>query len=283
MCEVCREASQTLSRRALVRLAGLGAGGAALSIATLRLGGATLVRGAEGTPDAGETHTIHWSYEGEEGPEQWGELDPSYATCSGGTEQSPIDVAATTGEDIANIEFAYAPVSPLHIINNGHTVQVNVPAGSSIAVDSTTFGLVQFHFHSPSEHTIDGQASAMELHLVHKAADESLAVVGLMLNEGTEHAALKPVFEAMPAMAGPEQEVAGTVDLATILPETRTTYRYMGSLTTPPCSEGVRWHLFTEPAEVSAAQVEAFRKVFGADARPVQPLNDRPVREDTSP
>jgi carbonic anhydrase len=275
MCNGCLERSRTISRRGLVRLAGLGAGGAALTAAGLRLGGGVL---------ADESDAVHWTYEGEEGPDYWSELDPEdYASCSGGTEQSPIDVTGAEGEDLDNLEFAYQPVSPLHIINNGHTVQVFVPAGNTMVVDGTTYELQQFHFHSPSEHTIDGQGQAMELHMVHMAEDESLAVVGLLLQEGEEHAALMPVFEAMPAMEGPEQEVTGTVDLEALLPETRTTYRYLGSLTPPPCTEGVLWLLFTEPTAVSTAQIEAFRKVFGDDARPVQPLNDRTIGEDTTP
>jgi carbonic anhydrase len=273
MCDACGHDSRPITRRGLVRQAGLTAGGAALSVAALRFGGRASVRANEGP---------HWTYEGEEGPEHWGELDPSFASCSGGTQQSPIDVAQVEGSDLADLEFTYAPVSPLHIINNGHTVQVNVPAGNSIVVDGTTYELIQFHFHTPSEHAIGGRAEAMELHLVHRAQDESLAVVGLFLKEGAEHATLKPVFEAMPVMAGPEQEVAGTVDLPSMLPLTRTTFRYMGSLTTPPCTEGVHWILFTEPAEVSAAQIEAYHKIFELDARPVQPLNDRTVEEDTT-
>lgn len=281
MCEACVREMRGISRRGLVRLAGVSVGGAAVSAAALRFGGVRSVWADEATP-AAEPQPAHWTYEGEEGPEYWGELDPNYATCSGGTEQSPIDVVGAEGSDLADIDFTYGSVSPLHIVNNGHTIQVNVPEGNSIVLDGTTYDLLQFHFHTPSEHAIDGQTEAMELHLVHKAEDGTLAVVGVLLREGAEHAGLKPVFEAMPVMAGPEQEVTGTVDLAALLPETRTTFRYMGSLTTPPCSEGVHWNLFNEPAEVSAAQVEAFRKIFELDARPVQPLNDRTVEEDTT-
>ena len=119
--------------------------------------------------------------------------------------------------------------------------------------------------------------------MVNKTDDGSTAVVGLLLKEGQENAALKTVFEAMPVMAGPVQEVTGSVDLAAVLPEKRTTYRYLGSLTTPPCTEGVAWTLFTEPVEVSTEQIEAFRKIVGANARPVQPLNGRTIEDDTTP
>jgi carbonic anhydrase len=281
MCDVCTRYARSLSRRGLVRLAGIGAGGAALSIAGLSLRGGALAR-HDGTPEAGEAHAVHWSYEGEVGPERWGALDPEYATCSGGTAQSPIDIAQPTDADLTNLEFAYQTISPLHVINNGHTGQVNVPAGNSVTLDGVSYELEQFHVHTPSEHAIDSQTQAMELHLVHSAEDGTLAVVGLLLAEGEENAALLPFFQSLPAMAGPEQEVTGSIDLATVLPAVQTTYRYSGSLTTPPCSEGVHWLVFTEVGEVSAAQVEVFGKVFGANARPVQPLNDRELEEDTT-
>jgi carbonic anhydrase len=282
MCEVWTTHARSMSRRRLVRLAVVGAGGAALSIAGLDLGGGVVARRHAGTPEAGLDHEVHWSYEGEEGPEHWGELDSEFATCSGGTAQSPIDIAQPTDADLTDLEFAYQTISPLHVINNGHTGQVNVPAGSSVTLDGVSYQLAQFHFHAPSEHSIAGQRPAMELHLVHMADDGTLAVVGLLLTEGEENDALMPFFQALPAMAGPEQEVTGRIDLAAVLPAMQTTYRYSGSLTTPPCSEGVHWLVFTEVGQVSAAQVEVFGKVFGANARPVQPLNDRTVEADTS-
>jgi carbonic anhydrase len=150
-------------------------------------------------------------------------------------------------------------------------------------LDDTTYELKQFHFHTPSEHKVDGQGQAMELHLVHMSAEGAIVVIGVLLAEGAENAGLKAVFEAMPVMAGPEQEVTGSVDPNALLPAVRTTYRYMGSLTTPPCTEGVHWVLMTQPAEVSSAQVAAFRTIFALDARPVQPLNGRAVEEDTTP
>ncbi len=174
------------------------------------------------------------------------------------------------------------PISPLHIINNGYSIFVNVPEGNTIVVDGTTFQVIQFHFHTPSEHAVDGKTEAMELHLVHRSEDGALAVVGLLLKEGAEHTGLKTVFEAMSVMTGPEQKVEGAVDLAALLPESPATFRYMGSLTTPPCSGGVHWHLFTEPAEVSAEQIAGYRKIFEFDACPLQPLNDRTVEEDTT-
>lgn len=278
MCEACEAVRRTLSRRRLISAASAGAGAVLVTTTGLGLRGA--LADDHAAPEA--EHAVRWTYEGEEGPEYWGELDPAYATCSGGTQQSPIDVSGQAEADIANIDFDYQVVSPLHIVNNGHTEQVVIPDGSGIRLDGKQYPLKQFHFHAPSEHTVDGVAEAMELHLVHITEAGEIAVVGVLLAEGEENAALKSVFEAMPAMAGPQQEVTGSVDLNALLPAQLTTYRYMGSLTTPPCSEGVNWLLMTDRSSVSTAQVEAFRKVFGQDARPVQPLNDRTVQEDTT-
>jgi carbonic anhydrase len=282
VCEACNSPARMISRRQLVQVAG--AGGAILAtIGLSRFDRGTVLAADDATPAAATEHVIHWGYEGEEGPEYWGELDPSYATCSGGTAQSPINVTKAMDEDLPNIAFSYQIISPLHIINNGHTIQVNVPAGSGITLDGKEYALQQFHFHTPSEHTIDGQGQAMELHLVNKAEDGGIAVVGVLLSEGEqENAAFQPVFAAMPTAKGPEQEVTGSVDPNALLPETKTTYRYMGSLTTPPCTEGVHWLLMTEPVSLSSAQVEAFRSIFELDARPVQPLNGREIEEDTT-
>src|SRR5687768_13242225 len=143
----------------------------------------------------------HWTYEGEEGPEHWGELSADYAPCETGRAQSPIDVAIADPADLANVTFSYQPAE-LTIVNNGHTVQVNYPPGSTITVDEKSFELAQFHFHAPSEHRINGVAAAAELHLVHRASDAALAVVGILLTEGEANAALAPVFANLPTTAG---------------------------------------------------------------------------------
>lgn len=225
---------------------------------------------------------IHWGYEGEIGPEHWGELSDEYALCSSGLAQSPIDIAQTVPEDLLNIAFNYKP-SNLNIVNNGHTIQANCAEGSGIEVDGVRYELLQFHFHAPSEHTINGQFSDMELHLVHKSADGNLAVVGVMLNKGAENAAFAPVFDNMPAVVDEENNPDALVNTEDLLPEDGLTYRYIGSLTTPPCSENVRWYVMKTPVEVSEAQVAAFEAIFHNNNRPVQPLNDREVVEDISP
>ncbi len=224
----------------------------------------------------------HWTYEGEEGPANWGELSADYAACAEGTEQSPIDVANPSEADLANIAFDYRP-APLEIVNNGHTVQVNYAAGSSITVDGATFELVQFHFHAPSEHTVAGVPADAELHLVHRAEDARLAAGGVLLSRGAANGPLEPVVENLPTSIGPSATVpAATVDAGQLLPAARTTYRYPGSLTSPPCTEGVTWLLMTEPVEVSGDQLAAFTRVIDGNNRPVQPLNEREVVEDTT-
>lgn len=186
---------------------------------------------AWGNP-AAASGPVHWTYEGAEGPEFWGELRPD-SLCSTGQEQTPIDAPATAPTNPADITFNYQPTA-LTIFNNGHTVQVNYDEGSSIDVGGKTYNLKQFYFHTPSEHTLKGQPTDLEMHLVHQSADGQLAVVGVMLKQGAENSTYAPVFNNMP---GAVNDV--TVNAADLLPAERTYYRYNGSLTTPPCSEGV--------------------------------------------
>jgi len=216
----------------------------------------------------------HWGYEGPHAPEHWGSLDPGFAACSHGREQSPIDLTGAEPVTLSEIGFEYAP-SPISIQNNGHSIQVNYEPGSGIVLDGTRYGLVQFHFHHRSEHTVDGADCPLELHLVHADADGALAVVGVFVEEGAANGALAPVWRHLPAKAGPAALVQGTVDAAALLPERRTTWRYRGSLTTPPCSEGVSWLMMTEPVTASREQIEAFAALFPVNNRPVQRLNGR--------
>ena len=216
----------------------------------------------------------HWGYEGEHGPEHWGSLDPGFAVCSNGREQSPIDLTGAEPGALSEIVFEYAP-SPISILNNGHTIQVDYRAGSGIVLDGARYGLVQFHFHHRSEHTVDGADFPLEMHLVHADAGGALAVVGVFLEEGAANEALAPVWRGLPAEAGPARLIEGTVDANALLPERRTTWRYPGSLTTPPCSEGVSWLVMTEPVTASQEQIEAFSALFPVNNRPVQPLNGR--------
>ena len=235
-------------------------------------------------PTKAETdgHAIHWTYEGKEGPEHWGELDPSYAPCSTGKNQSPIDVANANAQDLVNIAFHYQP-SEVRILNNGHTVQVNYDSGSYIEVDGQRYDVVQYHYHAPSEHAIDGKLFAAELHVVHKNADGQLAVVGILVEEGPENAAYQPLLSILPTDESEEKDMGIKINAADLLPMMQTTYRYSGSLTTPPCTEGVSWFVMTTPVQLSADQIAAFEKVFEGNNRPVQPLNARTLIEDSTP
>jgi carbonic anhydrase len=217
----------------------------------------------------------HWGYSGEAGPDHWGSLSPSYAACSDGHEQSPVDIPAAAPLNPAGIQFNYAS-SPLTIFNNGHTIRADYAKGSSITVEGKTYNLLQFHFHAMSEHTLNGQAAPLEVHFVHQAADGELAVVGALIKEGAENAAYASVLAHMPATEGEPETINGsTIDASAMLPADRTYYRYEGSLTTPPCTEGVNWFVLHGGLEFSAAQIAAFTTLFPNDARPTVPLGSR--------
>ena len=221
----------------------------------------------------GGTTAPHWGYgTGSDGPGHWGDLDTAWATCKTGTTQSPIDIDnATVSPGVAsNLTFSWVAGAP-EITNNGHTIQVNMPAGSKIAYAGKDYELLQFHFHAHSEHTVGGTAGKMELHLVHKAADGTLAVIGVMINDGTaEHAELKKVLDNLPAKSGDKTSPAGvTVDANAFLPTDKSVWTYSGSLTTPPCTEGVSWVVMANSVETTAAQIGKFTALYGDNFRPV--------------
>jgi carbonic anhydrase len=255
------------ARSAPLRLAAA----AVFSLALLALAAAPA--GAESQPHAG----VHWTYTGDAGPAHWGDLSADYKACSAGHEQSPIDIERTFHASSAPPLMRYGP-TPLKIVNNGHTVQVNYAPGSSLVTDGKTYQLVQFHFHSPSEHRIEGKAYAMEVHLVHRAEDGSLAVVALLLKEGAANPFLETIWPSVPAEADHEVDVPGaSVDVADLMPERSGFLYYEGSLTTPPCSEGVRWFVMDATGTVSKEQVARFLALVHENARPVQPLGGRQV------
>jgi carbonic anhydrase len=217
----------------------------------------------------------HFSYSGATGPEHWGELSASYAACSKGHEQSPVDIPSSAPLNPASIKFNYQP-SALTIFNNGHTIRANIDKGSTIEIEGKTYTLLQFHFHDTSEHTMNGQAAPMEVHFVHQSADGELAVVGAMINRGAASAAYASVLAHMPTTEGEPEMISGvTIDPANMLPADRTYYRYEGSLTTPPCTEAVNWFVLHGGLTFSDAQIAAYAALFPNDARPVQPLGSR--------
>lgn len=224
----------------------------------------------------------HWTYEGEEGPAHWGELDTAYEMCGKGKSQSPINISSPNEQDLANITFHYRP-SEVNILNNGHTAQVNYDAGSYIELDGVRYDVAQFHYHAPSEHEVDGKLFAAELHIVHKSADGNLAVVGLLLQEGSANPAFDPFINNLPAEKSDVKDAGVKINAMDFLPSIQTTYRYSGSLTTPPCSEGVSWLVMTKPVELSSDQLSKLESVFEENNRPVQPLNERSLSEDNTP
>lgn len=219
----------------------------------------------------------HWSYSGEAGPVNWGKLDPQFVMCALGRNQSPIDLADFVKADLKPLKLAYK-AGAADIVNNGHTVQVDYAKGSTLTVDGRAFELLQFHFHAPSENTVQGKPFPMEGHLVHADKDGNLAVLAVMFREGAANALLAKLWEKMPGKAGDKNSLPQGLSAAQLLPKDRDYYRYNGSLTTPPCSEGVRWLLLKKPATASKAQIEQFSKAVGvANNRPLQAVNARPV------
>ncbi len=219
---------------------------------------------------------IHWGYEDDGGPSQWAELAPEFVICGEGKAQSPIDILDAVETALVDIEFHYGETAN-NIVNNGHTIQVDVDEGSHIVYNGIIYELLQFHFHAPSEHTIAGEAAPMEIHFVHKDRNSNnLAVVGILLSEGDgENEAYAPIIDSMPIEAGAAGALGENIALENLLPESRGYYTYQGSLTTPPCSEVVRWLLLDTPVTLSAKQIAAYRAIYDGNARPLQPLGER--------
>lgn len=221
---------------------------------------------------AQEAH--HWTYQGEAGPANWGELEDEYAACAVGLEQSPIDLPADAGPSRVDLVFDYGPTG-LHVVNNGHTIQLDYDPGSTLTVDGKAYAVVQFHFHVPSEHTVEGVASPLEMHIVHRADDGALAVVGVLFDFAeADNGFLAPFWNDLPA-AEETVDLPGTINVADAFDPAGGTYGYRGSLTTPPCSEGVSWFVMAGHQSVSTAQVAGFVALLGMNARPTQDPNQR--------
>jgi carbonic anhydrase len=225
-------------------------------------------------------HDVHWSYDdAQDGPSIWGKLAPEYAACAEGKAQSPVDLPpAVPMADAHRIKFDYHSV-PLKIVNNGHTIQVEVPAGNYIELDGARYELRQFHFHHPSEETVAGKHADMVVHLVHLDQRGAIAVVGVLITVGAgEPAALDRIWHHLPTHAGEALKPTGVqIDMAELLPPHRQFYHYTGSLTTPPCTEGVSWNVIAEPIHISVEHLDAFHALYPANARPLQPLNERVI------
>ncbi len=250
----------------------------------------------ENSPGAGESRsaqrepkggTYHWDYEGVEGPGHWAMLEPSYMTCETGRQQSPINIEMPRhGENQEDLSFHYQP-TPLTVLNNGHTIQVNYREGSYLRLNGKSYKLRQFHFHDPSEHHIDGKTYPMEMHLVHQDDRGHTLVVGILMAFGKENQVFSRAGDwlerhtghRLPPKAG-ELSTDVSFNVMDLLPSNTHHFSYHGSLTTPPCSEGVQWIILKTPIEISKVQAERFTTIIGQNARPIQPLGGREILEE---
>jgi len=221
---------------------------------------------------------IHWSYQGEGGPLNWGKLNAANAKCDVGERQSPIDIRDGIKVNLDPIAFDYKP-SRFSVLDNGHTIQVNIGAGNYINVLGHNYELVQFHFHKPSEERVNGKSFEMVAHLVHKDTDGKLAVVAVLIERGKAHSLVQQVWNNLPLEKNDPVQALTTMDLNDILPVKRDYFTYMGSLTTPPCSEGVLWLVMKEPVEISPDQLLIFSRLYPMNARPIQKNSGRLIKE----
>lgn len=224
-----------------------------------------------------------WDYEGKRGALTWGKLDPEYAACGHGHEQSPIDIrGAKLNKALQPIEFHYM-AGPVTLLNTGHTVQVLVNPGSYIVVGGVRYDLVQFHFHHPGEEAVKGKITDMDIHLVHKSADGKFAVVAIRLTEditSPPNAVLATLFPQLPATVGASQKITEMVNPGGLLPADRGYWTYTGSLTAPPCTEGVRWFIFEQEMTLSRGQLKAFATLYKVNSRPLQDPHGRKIEAD---
>ena len=222
--------------------------------------------------------TTPWAYTGEGAPDRWGQLEPEFRQCAIGTRQSPIDLRDTIKVDQERIRFDYKS-SAFSVVDNGHTVQVNVAPGNSLQLMGRRYELQQFHFHRPSEERINGRQYDMVAHLVHKDAEGRLAVLAVLLERGQDQALIQTVWNHLPLERGDTYNAPVPIDLNQLLPAERGYFSYMGSLTTPPCTEGVLWLVLRQPVQLSTQQISVFSHLYPMNARPLQAQSGRLIKE----
>ena len=227
------------------------------------------------TPNA---HAAHWGYNGAGGPDQWGLMKPEFSACASGTRQSPIDIRSGVRVDLEPIQFDYRATG-FRVIDNGHTIQVNLDGGNSIEVQGRRYDLLQFHFHRPSEERIDGRQFDMVAHLVHKDPEGRLAVVAVLLDRGSAHPLVQTVWNNLPLEKNTEVAASTALDMTHLLPADRRYFTYMGSLTTPPCSEGVLWMVMQQPVPIANDQINVFSRLYPMNARPIQQASGRLIKQ----
>lgn len=264
-----------LSERIAARLAEMRATQAARAAARAKR--AAVVKAAPPPPPPVPRGT-HWSYEGDSGPANWSKINVDWAKCGNGNRQSPIDIRDGMKVELEQISFDYHP-SSFNVVDNGHTVQVGVSGGNYITVQNRMFELQQFHFHRPSEERINGKAFEMVVHLVHRDAEGRQAVLALLLERGVPQATIQTVWNNLPLEKFETMHPSILLDPAEMLPARRDYYTYMGSMTEPPCSEGVLWLVMKQPVQASPAQMALFSRLYPLNARPIQPGNGRIIKE----
>jgi carbonic anhydrase len=220
--------------------------------------------------------SVEWSYEGPTGPANWASLSPAFRTCGEGSRQSPIDLRDAVRRPAERIRTFYAP-SAVTQLNNGETIEVRSDLAQTLFVGDKPFSLVQFHFHSPAEHPVAGAVKPLEIHFVHQAADGERAVLGALVSVGRGNAEFGLLAESFPHRVGEVARVEAPVDLRRLLPSSYRAYRYPGSLTTPPCTEGIRWMVLAKPIRISEHQLRELQEIVEGNARPAQPRNGRPL------
>jgi carbonic anhydrase len=241
-----------------------------------------------------DEHPVQWGYEADDGPGRWGTMDPAWALCDEGLEQSPIDLVDAVDTEVPPWRVRVPSPFDVEVLNqrgvlealdNGHTIQVNARTGETLSVGDETYHLVQFHFHAPSEHTLNGEHFPMEMHFVHQSQDGDLAVVGLFIAEGAHNPGIEPLWEQLSLEPGRATTIRLPPDLGDhMLPQDElAVFHYRGSLTTPPCTEGVKWYVRKAPTHLSAEQIATFSDVYDYNNRPVRPLNDRTLYLDSDP
>lgn len=218
-----------------------------------------------------------WTYGGTNNPTRWGELNPDFRLCGQGRNQSPINIDGSSTGVRPRIQFNYQP-TPLEVENNGRTIEIPYRPGSWVIIDGRRYDLLQFHFHTPSEHQVNGISYAMEAHLVHRNNAGNIAVIGVFIQEGEENDFLEQIWEILPETVGTNEEEDISINVRDLLPGDEAHYNYRGSLTTPPCSQNVVWTVLEMPIEASAEQIDRFTEIYQVNARPIQNINGRRIR-----
>jgi carbonic anhydrase len=271
------EAEADLSAKIAARLAIMRANQQARVAAAAKAKKAAAVAAAA-PPAPPKVFSNVWSYEGEYGPANWGKINPAWAKCSDGNRQSPIDIRDGMKVELEQITFDYHP-SSFNVTDNGKTVQVMVGSGNFITVNNRTYELIQFHFHRPSEERINGKGYEMVVHLVHKDGEGRIAMLALLLERGKPQPVIQTVWNNLPLEKLETLAPAIALDPMDLLPAKREYFTFMGSMTTPPCQEGVLWLVMKEPVQASPAQMALFSRLYPLNARPVQPGSGRIIKE----